>query len=237
MDEGEAMLARRLGSLLRTERERRGISQEAFAAGAGVAQQQLSRFERGARPITSTLADRMFGVLGLQLRVDVEASGGHRDAAIEGVRAELVERQRGVFADLQLFALRAPRFGYVIDGAAAALLQGVPVPAPRIDLLVAEGELDALAEWVQFSSARRYDEKRRDFLRYDTDPRDPGPRWWRTAHAEVKVRLVATLPPPVLVTVTVGGDGEEHRAAVRALPAVEGDFPEVARVLRRLRDR
>lgn len=236
MDEEPADLAGRLGLPLRQERERRGLTQAGLAARAGVTQMSVSRFESGRRRVSTALADQLFEPLGPQVRVDVEAPGARVDAAIDELRGGPAGRQRAIIADLGLFALRGPRFGYVFDGAAAALLQGVPVVASRIDLLVAEAEVDGLAAWIRLAPAKRYDETWRDFSRYDTDPRDAGPLWWRTGSVEVKVRLVAELPAPVLVTVAEAG-GDEHRVAVRALPAVEADFAEVARVLRRLRAR
>ncbi|MEU8006359.1 helix-turn-helix transcriptional regulator [Catellatospora sp. NPDC049111] len=238
VDVRQETLAGQLGWLLQDRRQRRGWSQHQLAERAAISQQQISRFERGALGVTAGLADRLFAELGLRLRVDVEAAEGPLDEMIDRVRAELAERQRMVLADFRLLTvLSKPGFAYVIDGTAAALLQGVPVAARRIDLLVAEAELDLLAEWVYVvPGLRRRNERHRDFSRYDIDPRDAGPLWWGTALVELKVRLVAELPRPVLVTVAEA-DGDEHRVAVRALPAVEADFAEVARVLSRLRAR
>ncbi len=236
MDEERAGLAGELGWLLAGERQRRGMSQAELARRAGLPQQQVSRFESGRRTVTSTVADRLFGELGLRLRVAAEAAGGGLDAEIEKVRADLSGRQNMVLADLRLLSTRhQPRFTCLFDGEGAALLQGVPVAARRLDLLVAEGDLDGLAGWVERVGLRRYDERSREFGWGDPDPRTPGPLRWGNGLVELAVRLVAELPPPVLVTVPGFGAGEEHRAAVRALPAVEADFPAVARVLSRLR--
>lgn len=231
-------LAGQLGWLLQDQRQRRGWSQQHLASRAAVSQQQVSRFERGSKGTTSGLAERLFAELGLRLRVEVEAAGAALDETIDRVRAESAVLQRMVLADLRLLAVRnEPRFSHVLDGAAAALLQGVPIAAGRIDLLVAEGQVDLLAQWIhRVPGLLRRDERLRDFSRYDLDPRDAGPLWWGTDLVELRVRLVAELPPPVLVTVAEA-DGEEHRVAVRASPEVEVDFPEVARVLRRLRGR
>ncbi|BCJ72149.1 hypothetical protein CS0771_16930 [Catellatospora sp. IY07-71] len=236
MDEERAGLAGELGWLLAGERQRRGMSQAELARRVGLPQQQVSRFESGRRTVTSTVADRLFGELGLQLRVAVEAAGSGLDAEIEKVRAGLSGRQNMVLADLRLLSTRhRPGFAYLLDGEGAALLQGVPVVARRLDLLVAEGEVDALAEWVRRVGLRRYDERSGELGWGDPDPRAAGPLRWGNGLVELAVRLVAELPPPVLVTVPGFGAGEEHRAAVRALPEVEADFPVVARVLSRLR--
>lgn len=232
----EARLERQLGSLLQNERQRRGLTQDQLATRAGVPRQQVTRFEVGQRAVTSTLADRLFGELGLQLRVAVEAAGSGLDAEIEKVRADLAARQHMVLADLRLLSARhRPGFAWLLDGEGAALLQGVPVAARRIDLLVAAGEVDGLAEWVVRVGLRRYDERAREFGWGDPDPRAAGPLRWSNGMVELAVWLVAELPPPVLVTVPGFAAGEEHRAAVRALTEVEADFPAVARVLSRLR--
>ncbi|MEV4411195.1 helix-turn-helix transcriptional regulator [Catellatospora sp. NPDC049609] len=239
MDErvdGEERLAWQLGLLLQTARARSGISQAQLAERAGLPKQQVSRFEQGRRAVTSTLVDRLFGELGLRVRVEVEAAGAGLGAEIEKVRADLAVRQNMLFANLRLLNARhQPRFGHLLDGEGAALLQGVPVAARRIDLLVAEAEVDALAEWITSVGLRRYDERWGELGWSDPDPRLPGPLRWGNGLVEVAVRLVGELPPPVLVTIPGFGAGEEHRAAVRALPEVEADFPAVARVLRRLR--
>ncbi|MFC7764128.1 helix-turn-helix domain-containing protein [Catellatospora bangladeshensis] len=113
----EARLERQLGSLLQHERVRRGMSQEQLAARSGVPRQQITRFEGGRRAVTSTLADRLFGELGLQLRVAVEAAGSGLDAEIEKVRAGLSGRQSMVLADLRLLSTRhRPGFAYLLDG-------------------------------------------------------------------------------------------------------------------------
>lgn len=233
--EERARLASQLGFLLQLERERRGVTQDELAVRAGVSQQSVSRFESGRRRVSTVLADELFGKLGLQLRVEVEAAGSHLDTAIEQVRAALAVRQSMVFADLRLLQSRNPAtFGYLLDGAAAALLQGVPIAAGRIDLLIAQAEVDVLAEWIRRAALLRRDERSREFTRYDVDPREPGPLWWGNRFVQLKVRLVPELPAAVLVTVAAAG-GDEHRVPVRALPEVEVDFPAVARVLRRLR--
>ncbi|WP_144123060.1 helix-turn-helix transcriptional regulator [Catellatospora sichuanensis] len=238
MADDEARLDRQLGFLLQRERERRGVTQEGLAERAGVTRQSVSRFESGRRRGSTLLADRLFAGLGLQLRVDVEAAGAHRDEMIEKVRDELPQRRAMVVADMALLSvLHRPGFAYLFDGECVALLHGVPVAASGLDLMVAEHEVEQLAGWVHQVGVRRYDAKARDFVWRDLDPRAAGPLRWHSGLIEFRVRLVAVLPPPVLLAVPGFAEGEEHRVAVRALPAVEADFPEVARVLSRLRGR
>jgi hypothetical protein len=168
--------------------------------------------------------------------VAVEAAGSGLDAEIEKVRADLSGRQRMLLADLRLLSTRhQPRFACLIDGEGAALLHGVPVAARCLELLVAEAEVDVLADWIMKVGLRRYDERWRELGWGDPDPRVAGPLRWGNGLVELAVRLVAELPPPVLVTVPGFGAGAEHRAAVRSLTEVEADFPAVARVLSRLR--
>ncbi|MEV0454722.1 helix-turn-helix transcriptional regulator [Catellatospora methionotrophica] len=239
MTDDEARLDRQLGLLLQRERESRGFTQEGLAGRSGVTRQSVSRFETGRRRGSTVLADQLFAGLGLQLRVGVEPAGSHLAEAIEKLRKELPRRRNQVVADMGvLSALGRPGFGYLFDGECAALLHGVPIAASGLDLMVAEHEIDQLARWIQRLGVLRYDPASREFGWGDADPRVAGPLRWRGgAQVEFRVRLVAELPAPVLLTIPGLAEGEEHRVAVRALTAVEGDFPEVARALRRLRGR
>ncbi|MBV1851863.1 helix-turn-helix domain-containing protein [Catellatospora tritici] len=225
-------LAGRLGHLFRVERERRGLSQQEVARRAEVSQQHVSRLEGGRGPVSSAYADRVFAALGLQIRVDAEAVGSHLDDAIGGAAANLRELQARHVQDLhQLTALAPKGLRFVLDGPCAAVLQGAPVAARHIDVLMAEADVEMLAAWVLRRSMRRWDERTREFSGYYADPRDPGPLRWGDGMVELRARLVPELPRAVLVEF----DGE--LLPVRPLPAVESDHPEVARVLGRLRER
>ncbi|WP_212834087.1 helix-turn-helix transcriptional regulator [Catellatospora sp. TT07R-123] len=232
MDEEQATLAGRLGRLLRIERERRGLSQQELARRVDVAQQHISRLERGRGPVSSSYADRAFAALGLQLRVEAEAAGSGRDSRVATAVAQLRELQFRVVSNVHLLKVRAPgELRFVLDGPAAAVLQGVPVDERRVDVLMAEADVEVLAAWVLRKALRRWNERTREFDGYRTDPRDPGPLWWGDRMVELRARLVPELPEPVLVEF----DGEV--LPVRPLPAVELDHPEVAWVLGRLRER
>ncbi|MDI1461958.1 helix-turn-helix transcriptional regulator [Catellatospora sp. KI3] len=228
----QASLARRLGRLLRDERERRGLSQQELALRAEVSQQHISRMESGRRSVSSAYADRIFGLLGLQLRVEVEAAGSHLDEVVANAAANLRNLQFQQVCDIHLLTVRAPGgLRYVLDGPCAAVLQGVPVEARHVDMLMAEADVEVLAAWMLRKALPRWDERTREFSGYLIDPRDPGPLRWGDGMVELRVRLVPELPRPVLVEF----DGE--LLPVRPLPAVESDHPEVAWVLGRLRER
>lgn len=183
--------------------------------------------------MSSELVERMFAVLGLRLRLDVEPADSHLDTAIERVRADLAGLQEYWVSNWRslLWWAPTPHLPVVVDGELAALLQGVPIPVNRVDLVVAERDLDRLADWIaRLPNKLRYRERVRDFDSFDNDPRQPGPLWWRTALAQLRVRLMAELPTPVIVR------SGEHDVPVRPLADVERDNPDVARVLRRCRD-
>jgi transcriptional regulator with XRE-family HTH domain len=228
----EQGLTRRLGVLLRQERERAGLNQAAFVHRAGLSQQQLSRFEAGRRPVSSALVERLFAVLDLQLRLEVEPADSHLDTAIERVQADLARLQEHWVSNWWslLWWAPTPHLPVVVDGELAALLQGVPIPVNRVDLIVAERDLDLLAAWIaRLPNKQRYRERARDFDSFENDPRLPGPLWWSTPLAQLRVRLMAKLPTPVIVR---SGD---HDVPVRPLADVERDDEDVARVLRRWR--
>ncbi|QSB14472.1 helix-turn-helix transcriptional regulator [Natronosporangium hydrolyticum] len=77
-----------VGQLLRTVRERRGLSQSRLAARVGTSQQRLSQVERGVANPTLGDLERLFDGLGQRLRV---AAVPHAEAVRE-VRVRLLDR-------------------------------------------------------------------------------------------------------------------------------------------------
>lgn len=225
----DGRLTRRIGRLLRLERELAGLTQRALAERAAVSQQSVSRLETGAFAPTTTVVERLFGALGLQLRVDVEPRDADLDAAIAAA-GEVDDEHVEVLLHGLGVLLRNINLRYLIDGELAAYLHGVPVRPTRFDLAVAEEDLDSLADWIcVLPNCRRWSERWRDFSGYDVDPRSPGPLRWLTPFGELRVRLVPVMPTPVTVVVA------DRAYPVRPLLEVERDDPQIARVVRRLR--
>jgi transcriptional regulator with XRE-family HTH domain len=230
-ESGDGDLTVRLGRLLRIERELARLSQAALARRAGMRQQNVSRFEAGGLAPTTTVVQRLFAALGLQLRLEVEPLDADLDEAIARAAGQGTEDLEGVLDGWRALQRPAGDLRHRVGGALAARLYGVAVPVrPAYTVLVAEADLDGLAGWIlAVPNCRRYSEKWRDFSGFDVDPRRPGPlRWW-TPFGELTVRLLAELPAPVMVR--VGG----RELPLCPLPEIERGDPDVARVLRRLR--
>lgn len=226
---GEGRLARRIGELLRLERHKARMSQADLAAEAGTAQQCVSQVETGRYAPTTAVVERLFAALELQLRVDTEPLDADLDGAIERGREQSGDELDAILQGFELITRRAGDLGYLLDGELAARLHGVPAPVrDSYAIVVAEGDLDGLADWIfAIPNCLRYSERWRDFSNYDIDPRRPGALRWRTPYGELAVRLVAVLPQPVEVR---AGD---RVMRLRPLPDVERDHPLVGRLLRR----
>lgn len=165
------------------------------------------------------------------MRLDVEARDADLDAMIEAAadRGGDIELLLG---DLEFLQRRASPPQYLLDGELAAAVLGVPIRPSRLELAIREEDLDAAAGWLlTVPNMTRYSERRRDFGDHDIDPRHPGPLRWMTPFGELRLRLLRSLPEPVVVRL----EGRELR--VRPLPDIELDCPGIARMLRRLRAR
>jgi transcriptional regulator with XRE-family HTH domain len=99
--------------LLRTARDRAGITQQELADLAGVTQQAISAYETGRKqPMLPTLI-RLLAAAGLEMRIQLEPLDGH-DESLEqflaslphAQRAELEEARRTRAADARLRRVR-----------------------------------------------------------------------------------------------------------------------------------
>jgi transcriptional regulator with XRE-family HTH domain len=221
-------LVREIGLLFRVERERRSLRQQDVAELAGLRQQHVSRFEGGRRAASLPMVERLFGALGVQLRVEVEALDAHLDAEIAKVRAELARWRTAWGGQAAWFCQFRPGVPLVADGPLAALMHGVPVKVTALEFAVTRADLDALAEMLQsLPNTLRKDARFGDFRSYDRDPRRPGPLCWLTPHGEVKIRVLPVMPPPIAMGVA------DTVLSVLPLPAVAAAFPAVSRVMAR----
>lgn len=218
-------LGRELGLLLRIERDRRGLSQQTLAERAGLSQQLVSHLEKGVNGRGLSALERLLAVLELQVAPDVRPLGFELNEQISQIRLRIDEEQAFWRNNIGFVRRYAGDLAMVLDGPVAALLQGLPVPVARADLLVAEEDLDGLSEWIMRTPGLlRYRERFRDFEDWSIDPRIPGPLRWRGPMCELRVQLVAALP----VALTLVTD--DRQFVVRPLADLLQDWPEVARV-------
>lgn len=216
--------------LLRAEREKAALTQGQLARRAATTQQHLSMIESGGVAPTTALLDRLFDAMGLQLRLTVEQRDADLDAGIDAARDDPLSHH--VWACDLLTKRLPPDVPYLIDGQLAAAAMGVPLKVARTDLAFAESDVEHVARWLaEVPNALRWSEDWQDFAPVDRDPRAPGPLDYWTPWSELHLRLLAALPAPVLVTV---GD---RQYPIRPLPDVEADYPQIARIMRRARQR
>jgi transcriptional regulator with XRE-family HTH domain len=226
-------LAKRLGRILAIERQKAHMTQDTLARRAGVARQQVSRFETGATEATTRLVETLFGTLGLQLRLDVEQIDSELDEEIAKARKdgpELLERTLANWAFH--WRMTDKPFPVVIDGPFAAQLQGVPILAKGLDIIMKERDADLLTYWLRrMNGPRRWDERWREYRNYDSNARNPGPMRWHTGFVELAVKVADELPETVPIRCG------EQTLAVRPVHEVAEDYSDVRRVIARDRRR
>lgn len=210
--------------MLRDARERAGLTQAQLAERAGVTQGLLSAYERGVRRPSLGTLERVLAALRLQARIELEPLWADVDRVMEtGAPRWLVELD-GLLARLEPLEL-------VVDGAAAAALQGVPVEVQRLDVVVRPEDLGELREGLTRLRAQRWDERWQEFGGVPSDPAEPGAPLWSSSYGDVGVRYASPLPASLLVV------ADDRTVRVRPLLEVESDDPWLRRVLARLRER
>jgi transcriptional regulator with XRE-family HTH domain len=222
----------RVGDLLRDQRERAGLSQTEFARRAGVSPRTVSAIERGTRRPSLSVLEHLLTGIGRQLSLGTEPIDmpeAELDAAIAVLRA-IPPSERLIGPDLDgpaLLRLLAPA-DPVVEGPAAALLHGAPVPCPALDVVVERARLRDLAEVFRRSYAERWSDVWERWGAEAPQPQVPGPPRWRTLDGEMRVRFVDERPESV--TVLVG----DLPVAVRPLHLVAAADRRVALALNRL---
>jgi transcriptional regulator with XRE-family HTH domain len=195
-------LAEAVGFILGAERNRAQLSQAQLAERLGVSQQWLSRVERGRVNASLATVQRLFAVLGKQLRVEAVPLRADMDIDIDR-RLALTEEQRALDIGLHRILLdRLSAIPYAIAGPLAAFAQGAPIDSPSwIDIVVPDKDLDALADVMAKSFCMRWSAKWEDWGHGSTDPRDPGVPRWRIGLSDMRLQIVDQLPPTIAVRV------------------------------------
>ncbi|WP_213452776.1 helix-turn-helix domain-containing protein [Rhizomonospora bruguierae] len=234
---GVGRLSDEMRAVLRSERERTGLSQVRLARRAGVSASLVSRIESGRVRPTIAQAERLLAALNRQLVLATEPLGADLDAEFDAVASlSLADRlapllEPGVYHDL---AVLLPA---VVEGPLAALIQGVPLPVAGLDLVIEHGSAAALAEWLKRRGAQRWHPRWREFRLLPFDPLAPLPPRYRIGFVELRVRLCERLPEALEVRVPPRRGVAD--AVIRVLPLAEVELadPHCARMLRRYRER
>ncbi|MDG4763735.1 helix-turn-helix domain-containing protein [Solwaraspora sp. WMMD406] len=224
----DGRLAALLGATLRQERESRLLTQRALASRAGVGQASLARIERGVQTPSLALVERLFAAMDRQLTIGVEDLDAHVDRLLAGAGTRPFADRLGD-TDVARFRQRATGISYVFDGPTAALLHGVPVPAPGVHVVLLWSEAAAVTDWLTRMYARRWYDKWQEYGHLPVDPREPGAHRWRTMAGEIHARMSDEVPERI----EIRHDGETY--PVVPLTEVEIADPHTADLLRRYR--
>jgi transcriptional regulator with XRE-family HTH domain len=224
----EYRLSTHIGGLLQRHRLAAARSRADLARAAGTTPTMVGHAERGRAKIDLDLVQSLFAGLALRLRVGVEVVGADLDAELDRLALHppanrLIEWD---WALEQLHPLRP-----VVDGAVAALLHGVPLPAEALDLVLTHDQAPALGGWLLRHNAMRWIERRGGFGAGNPDPAVPGPLYWRVGVCDIRVQVVRDLP----AYLEIGRGDLVHR--VRPLAELELTDPATAGLLCRWRER
>jgi hypothetical protein len=188
--------------------------------------------------------------MGLRLHVAAEPQWGPVDEAIERAAGRsLSERVSGWAADAAAYFTLLDGVPFIVEGLAAAALQGAPVPVDALAIAVPaddEEALDNLTIALAAMSAHRGEGFE------DRDPRTAGSPRYQSMHGPLYVRLASPfepvlwadidpLPEPRLPLRWFLRESREPlpraRVAVTPVADVEAMDAGVRRVLRRVRER
>jgi transcriptional regulator with XRE-family HTH domain len=229
-----ASLASRIGVMFHDERAHRRMSQARAADLLGVSQQWVSQIERGARAPTPDVIERLFAIFDLKVILDVEPTGPELEA-LDNEIDEIIdlsddERLAVVDSFHLAFDALAP-VPWVLSGRLGAFIQGAPLQVVRLDLAVAEPDLDLLAQVFDARDCDRWNERLLEYYGSPVHPRLPGPMRWLVGANELRLEVADRLPPSI--TIAVAG----RHLPVRPLATIEARYPSVAQIMRRTRTR
>jgi transcriptional regulator with XRE-family HTH domain len=210
------------------------MSQARAAQHLDASQQWISQIERGMIAPTTDAIERLFAIFDLKVILDVEPTGTERDALDDEIdevatlsddeRLAVVDSFRDAFDELA-------HIPWVLSGRLGAFVQGAPVRVVRLDLAVAEPDLDLLAQVFDSRKCDRWNDRLMDYYGAPVHPRLPGPMRWLFGPNELRLEVADRLPPSI--TVAVAG----RYLPVRPLADIESRHPRIARLMSRARTR
>jgi transcriptional regulator with XRE-family HTH domain len=229
--------ATRLAQLLRSLRYDQCLTQLELAARSGVDERRISAYELRRRPVSLQQADRILAGMGLQLRLETEPLWAELDAKIDELAAlPIAQRLRTTQVSVVSMARWLAAAEPIIDGPAAALIQGVPIAVGWLDLCVLRDNLDHLVEPMTKRPSVRWYERDGCWVDSDNDPRIPGALRWLNYQGEFRITLVDHEPASITIMVEDPAYGATS-VRVRPLVDVELNDPDTGRLLTRVRER
>lgn len=220
-----------IGATLRHHRERHGLTQADLATRVATSQATVARIEAGVRAPSVAMLERLFAALGRQVRLHVEPLQHETDQAIAALAAIPVQ-DRIAGSGIPALAADLASIPHVFQGAAAALLQGAPVPVAAVEIALAWPDSDDFTRWLEHRWGTRWNERYQEFGFVPLDPHRPGANLWRIRGGTViQADLADALPE--WIEVRHGDCGYR----VVPLPEVEIRDPASAGLLQRVRER
>jgi transcriptional regulator with XRE-family HTH domain len=198
-------------ALLREARDRSGLTQAQVAKRAGVHVSLISAYERGRRAPGVPLLERLLAAAGQQLRVELEPLGADVDARVRRALARSPEERAGlsdyVYTDLAEWLDGIP---YVVEGLAAAVLQGAPVDVRRVDIRLPDEDdaLECVSQAISKRWWRVWIEENNRHVMIPCRPlllRELNPSRWVGGVQEYQLRLVAPEALASAAYVEIGG--------------------------------
>jgi transcriptional regulator with XRE-family HTH domain len=222
-------LRKDIARLMLQQREAAGLSHAQLAERTGVNAATLARIERGTHVPSLEMVERIFAGLGLSIVIAIEPLGD-LDSQLDRL-AWLPVTERLAKSGLSHLLETLDPIPFVVDGALAATLQGVPLPVEVLEIDVAWADSDAFTRWLLRRFAYRWHERSEEFRMLDLDPRAPGPHYWQTQFGKIRAHMADGLPESVEIKV---GDVAYR---VRPLSDIEPADERAARLLRRYLER
>lgn len=242
--------ASRAGGIIRAEREKRCLTQAKLAELAGVGKTTISALELGQRATTLDLLDRLLTAMGLRLHVEAEPRFADIDTVIAAAAGRpLAEVMDEWVPDAAAYLgfLTRENVPFIVEGLAAAALQGAPVTVETLEIAVPAGDdaaLDRLCDIIAATNAGcGYYEQ--------ADPRLPGSPDYNSRHGPLRLRLadafepvfwvdIDPMPEPRLPLFWCMRETREPlkraHVALTPLAQVETASAQIRRVLERTRD-
>jgi transcriptional regulator with XRE-family HTH domain len=218
--------------MFQNERARRQMSQARAAERLGASQQWVSQVERGIVSPTTDAVERLFAIFDLKVTLDVEPVGNELvelDDEIDEIHSLSDDERTDIVECFRLAFQELSSVPWVLSGRLGAFVQGAPLRVIRLDLAVAEPDLDRLARVFEAHGCDRWNERLLDYYGAPLHPRLPGPPRWLFGPTELRLEVAERLPPSI--TVATAG----RYLPVRPLADIEARYPSVARVMRRAR--
>jgi transcriptional regulator with XRE-family HTH domain len=219
------------GILLREARRRSRLSQYEVAVRAGCSQTIVARAESGEREPTLAKFERMLAACGFQLHVELEPLDTTLDQQIEDMAVAQGPTSLYLLSQDLLFlasGLAEAAVPFVVEGVAAAILHGFPLPYQDVQLRI-QDDLEVMRRFVRTFELRRdldpsCSPHRRDIsalprLEYIYDLRDRDAHWLADS-VQIRVRTQAMDPCVGAVSMTVHGYKEETTVSVVPLQRI-----------------